>query len=133
MSDRHPWSSTPEDLELPSGLTAKVKPVRVQTLIRVGALDGELLDTLENESEDATANMRLMAEVAVRALVEPKATFDARKVNEAKGIYHVDTIPDEDLTAIFAWTRGADLEAFRGDRAGARTGADSAVVAGEAE
>jgi hypothetical protein len=111
----------------------KVKPVAMQTLIRIGAISPGMMAAISGDSEDPQTNFEVMAVLATYALVEPKATLDPKKVNHAKGVYSVDAIADGDLTAIFAWTQGgADVEAFREDQPGAGTGPDSALLGDDA-
>src|SRR6059036_413275 len=109
MSAAHPWAAEPAEITLPSGLTVKVRPVAMQQMIRVGAISPELMDAISGELEDPKAKFEVMAIIAEKALIEPRATLNG-KANPAKGIYAIDTIPDGDLAAIFAWSQGSDLE-----------------------
>lgn|GEM_PF-5254817 len=127
---RHPWSVNPEDLVLPSGITVKIKPVRMQLLTRIGVVSPELMAAISGEADDPQANFTVMAAVAERALVEPRVTSDPKKVNEGKGVFSLDLIPDDDLVAIFsAATGGTEQdESFRDDGPGDGAGTDSEVL-----
>lgn len=128
----HPWAAEPEELDLPSGITVKVRPVAMQTLIRVGVISPEMMAAISGDNDDPKTNFEVMARIATHALIEPRATLDPKKVDHAKGIYSVDAITDGDLTAIFAWTQGGDVETFREDQPGAGTGPDSPVLGDDA-
>lgn len=129
----HPWASAPQELTLPSGAVVKVRPVRMHALIRDPSIAPDLLLTLAGETEDVREQARVMALVAERALIEPRVTSDPKKVNEAKGVYSVDSIPDGDFPAIFAWSQGADLASFRDKSARPGAGEDGAVLGDDAE
>lgn len=129
----HPWASTPDELTLPSGLTVKLKPVRVQALVRAGAFGPDELAVLSGESGGAVENFRVMAIAAERSLLEPRVTLDPKKVNEKRGIYSVDAIPDEDLLVIFRYVKGEDLAAFRGEPDGAGGSEGGTVLADDAQ